>query len=116
MDFLWLSEYTAIISLNSVKELVFVMETRCIFLDLRTKLLFIIWMGFGFKELIVFVDDMNTYQLLKKPLHYWIIIIIAVTIIIMTEILNRTITFMVWHVNKLAWSPFVLSNIFLSCL
>jgi hypothetical protein len=41
-----------IISLNSIGQLIFVMETGCVFLAVGKKSLNIIWMKFAFKALV----------------------------------------------------------------
>jgi hypothetical protein len=38
MDFVWFSEQTAIISLNMIDQLIFVMEKRCVSLGVRTEI------------------------------------------------------------------------------
>jgi hypothetical protein len=45
------SEETEIISLNNINQLIFVMETRCVFFAVRTEFLNIIQTSFGFKGL-----------------------------------------------------------------
>jgi hypothetical protein len=47
----WLSVYTAIISLNSVNQLIFVMVKCGVLFEVRTEFLNIIWTSFVFKGL-----------------------------------------------------------------
>jgi hypothetical protein len=52
MGSVWFSEQTAIISLNSVNQFIFVMVKCCVFFAVRTEFLNIIYTSFGFKGLI----------------------------------------------------------------
>jgi hypothetical protein len=38
---------TAVISLNNINQFIFVMETHCVFFEVRTEVLSIIWLSFG---------------------------------------------------------------------
>jgi hypothetical protein len=51
MGFVWFSLQTAIISLNSVNQLIFVMVKCGVYFAVRTEFLNIIWTSFGFKGL-----------------------------------------------------------------
>jgi hypothetical protein len=54
MGLVWFSVWTAIISLNSIKQLIFVMVEYGVLFELRTESLNIIWTSFGFKRLKVY--------------------------------------------------------------
>jgi hypothetical protein len=49
MGFVWLSMWTAIISLNSVNQLIFVMVKCGVLFEVRTEFLNNIWTNFGLK-------------------------------------------------------------------
>jgi hypothetical protein len=42
MGLVWFSEQTAVISLDRINKLMFVMEKRCVFFEIGTELLYII--------------------------------------------------------------------------
>jgi hypothetical protein len=55
MGFLWFSLQTAIISLNSINQLIFVMVTGCVLFEVRTEFLNIICTSFGLEGLNLMV-------------------------------------------------------------
>jgi hypothetical protein len=63
MGFAWFSLQTAIISLNSINQLIFVMVKCDVLFEVRTEFLNVVWTSFGLKGWIKLVIVNSNYFL-----------------------------------------------------